>query len=341
MLVGFSSNLSSGHPPEMTPELEYDIARAAGANAQRVDVFWSQAEPSPPRGGVHTYSGAGPEHGYLDALDARYAAMLARGLKPLLILHSAPLWAQPRTLGAVPACARECWQFAAPAETAAGDWAAFAAFVAGRYPQAAFEIWNEPNLAIFFKPRPDPGRYLRLYTEAYAAIKAVRPDAEVVTGGLASPSATGPYAISGRDFLDALYAGGLRTAAPDFRLGMHIYPGGSYLGANSGYAGQWNYVADELEANGDSAREVWVTETGSSLPPGRQYDVTRRAYARMTTMDTVGSRPVNVRAILFHTVRDDRGFGFLSNRPYLAPKPVYCWMVNAAPPGAPRSLPAC
>jgi polysaccharide biosynthesis protein PslG len=337
--VGFSSNLSSGHPPELTPDQEYDIARAAGANAQRVEVFWSQAEPSPPRGGVHAYAGAGPEHGYIDALDARYAAMLARGLKPLLILHSAPFWAQPHTLGALPACARECWQFVEPADGAVADWAAFAAFVASRYPQAAFEIWNEPNLAIFYKPAPDPGRYLRLYREAYASIKAVRPDAEVVTGGLASPPTTNAEAISGRDFLGALYAGGIEESSPDFRLGMHTYPGGLDLGANSGYAGQWDYFADVLEANGDLGREVWVTETGSRLPPAQQHDVMRRAYARMTTMDTAGSRRLDVRAILFHTLKDDRGFGFLAEN--LAPKPAYCWMVNAAPPSAPRSLPAC
>jgi hypothetical protein len=338
-LVGFSSNLSSGYPPEMTPAGEYDIARAAGSNAQRIDAFWSLAEPRPPQDGVHAYSGTGPEHGYVDVLDARYAAMVERGLKPLLILHSAPPWAQPRRAGALPVCLTDCWQFVEPADGAIGDWAAFAAFAARRYPRAAFEIWNEPNLAIFYKPVPNAGRYARLFREAYAAIKAVRPDAEVITGGLASPRVTGAAAISGRDFLASLYAGGLQGTSPDFRLGVHIYPGGRDLGEGSGYAGQWDHVTDVLDANGDLGREVWVTEAGSSLPPAEQADVMRRAYARMTTMDTVGERRLNVRAILFHTLKDTRGFGFLW--PSLAPKPVYCWMVNAAPASAPRSMPAC
>jgi hypothetical protein len=73
-----------------------------------------------------------------------------------------------------------------------------------------WEIWNEPNIRTFWRPRPDPGDYALLLSRAYRAIKRVDPRATVVMGGM-----------SGVDlyFLDAVAA---RTNAFD-AIAVHPY----------------------------------------------------------------------------------------------------------------------
>src|SRR5205807_96579 len=54
-------------------------------------------------------------------------------------------------------------------------------------PVTTYEIWNEPDSSFFWKLRPDPGVYARLYERARAAITSVQPRARVIIGGLTRP----------------------------------------------------------------------------------------------------------------------------------------------------------
>jgi len=68
------------------------------------------------------------------------------------------------------------------------DYAAFAAAFAERYGDRVGHIivWNEPNLSFEWGYRPpDPEAYTELLCTAYAAIKAVRPQMQVLAAGLA------------------------------------------------------------------------------------------------------------------------------------------------------------
>jgi len=51
-----------------------------------------------------------------------------------------------------------------------------------------YELWNEPDMSVFWEPKPDPQHYGLLVKQAYAAIKAACPDARVSLGGMASYS---------------------------------------------------------------------------------------------------------------------------------------------------------
>jgi hypothetical protein len=96
---------------------------------------------------------------------------------------------------------------------------ALAARYAGRI--AAYEIWNEPNLAREWggKP-PDPAAYVALLKACYTAIKAADPQAIVISAGLA-PTITDDPAVSMPDalFFQGLYAAG--GAAYFDMLGVH------------------------------------------------------------------------------------------------------------------------
>ena len=59
-------------------------------------------------------------------------------------------------------------------------------------PVTTYEVWNEPNLATFWCPRPDPAAYARIYLAAHQAIHAADPEATVLLGGLAPVTASEP-----------------------------------------------------------------------------------------------------------------------------------------------------
>lgn len=53
-----------------------------------------------------------------------------------------------------------------------------------RLPITAWQIWNEPNVPVYWQPRPNAAAYVQMLRLASQKIKAVDPQAEVVTAGL-------------------------------------------------------------------------------------------------------------------------------------------------------------
>jgi len=53
-----------------------------------------------------------------------------------------------------------------------------------RHPITTWQIWNEPNLPVYWRPRLSPKGYAQMLCGAYRQIKAVDPSAEISTAGL-------------------------------------------------------------------------------------------------------------------------------------------------------------
>ena len=128
------------------------------------------------------------------------------------------------------------------------DFADFAGAVAKRYKGriAAYQIWNEPNLAREWGGRaPDPAGYTKLLKAAYNAIKKADPDAIVISAGMAPTTRFDHVAMPDTEFLRRMYAAG---AKPYFdALGAH---GAGYKSPPEADPGQ---VANDPNAynNGD------------------------------------------------------------------------------------------
>src|SRR5690606_1671389 len=45
-----------------------------------------------------------------------------------------------------------------------------------------YELWNEPNLSIFWRPAPNVHDYVQLVKAASSAIRAAHPDAVILAG---------------------------------------------------------------------------------------------------------------------------------------------------------------
>lgn len=94
-------------------------------------------------------------------------------------------------------------------------YAAFCAWMARANPGPQtrhFQIWNEPNLAGFWWPKPDVGNYAKALIAAHAAIKAADPQAQVVGVNMSCIDLP---------FLDALLAQGGGKAMDV--IGLHPY----------------------------------------------------------------------------------------------------------------------
>ena len=187
------------------------------------------------------------------------------GLKLLVRLGQPPAWAETDP--------------ARPVNLA--DLGEFCAQVAAQYKGriAAYEVWNEPNLAREWADRPpDPAGYVELLKACYLAIKRADPQAIVISAGLAPTDRDDEVAMPDRKFFQAMYDAG---ALPYFdMLGVHA-PGYSSpperspeeIAADPNWASSvwvFRHVEDIralMVANGDADKQIAVTEMGWTSDP--------------------------------------------------------------------------
>lgn len=174
--------------------------------------------------------------------------------KILLRVHGTPAWARPTDS-----------TFTNPATNLA-DFAAFMTQLASRYQGqvAAYEIWNEPNLYYEWGNRePDPAHYTDLLKTAYTAIKAVDPDALVISGGLSTTGNGSPTAYGDLAFIEGMYQAGAKGYFD--ALGSHPYP----FGHAPAEVDPWGLSLARVEQQrqvmvdyGDGDTPIWITEFG-------------------------------------------------------------------------------
>jgi polysaccharide biosynthesis protein PslG len=236
--------LDRGSTPRAA-DSEIAAAKSLHAAIVRVAVPWSVLEPL----------GAGRVSSQALAFTDRLVGdAAAAGIRVIMTVYSSPCWASsaPATL------LRKCdpgrvsnanaWPPSNP-----GDYAAFTAYLAGRYGNklAAIEIWNEPDQAnqLYFAGPQKPERYAAILRSAYPAIKAANGSVSVIAGSLVGSNGA---------FLQALYANGIKGYFDG--LAVHFY--------NLVLASVRSIHEVQL-AHGDS-KPLWLDEFGWSSCYPRQ-----------------------------------------------------------------------
>ena len=229
---------------------ELDSMRDAGVRWLRVGAEWSTVEEVE---GQQDWS----------QTDRVVDAALARGMRVLGVVLSSPGWAVD------PAHGDDQWALPADPEVFgrfAGD---AAAHYAGRI--AAWEIWNEPNIATFARPSPDVAAYAAMISAAARHIRSRVQGATIITAGLA-PAGDDEDSIAPTTFLEQLYRVGDRSAWD--AVGMHPY---TYPALpDSADTADWNafqrisLMRATMEEHGDAGKSVWLTEFGA--PTGGRSD---------------------------------------------------------------------
>ncbi len=220
-----------------------DLAQAAGVQVVRIDFNWDQLNPAPGRWNFDDY-------------DAMVRIVREHRLDILAIVDYTSWWASS-------AQDSNDWRVRLYSEPRSNyEFARYAYELARHFKNdvRAWEIWNEPNTAGFWKPRPNAAHYAQLLQEAYVALKYADPQAVVVFGGVSGNGVDGDDASGlASNFLAGAYAAGAKHS---FDV-MAIHP---YLLPNSGIAAlRAKITATQavLKQNGDAQVPLWLTEIGA------------------------------------------------------------------------------
>jgi hypothetical protein len=231
---------------ESTRNRQYELIKAEGFPAVRLDIEWPRIEP---RQGQFDWS-------YTDKI---VLGAVSHRLTVLGLLFGAPSWA----------LAPEGRSFihSPPADSKA--FGAFVKLAAERYRSVIrnWEIWNEPNIGDSFSPAANVPLYSAMLENAYSTIKFVDPGSVVITGGT-SPSIDTGDSLTPANFIRQLYQNG----AGNFfdAVAMHPYSSPDFLsddGPTYSSHRQIKEVSDVMTSNGQGYKRIWFTEFGASTAP--------------------------------------------------------------------------
>jgi len=159
------------------------------------------------------------------------------------------------------------------------DWANFCGILASRYKGriAAYQVWNEPNLAREWGNQPpNAAGYVGLLKACSDAIRAADPQAVIISAGL-SPTGTWTESVTPDDtFFQQMYDAGFQqyvdvagVNAPGYNFPPEISPEEAV--AQGGHRfGTFRRVEDMrriMVANGDAARQMAILEMGWTQDP--------------------------------------------------------------------------
>jgi hypothetical protein len=224
-----------------------------GVNWVRQPVNWSALEPSP---GMYDTGG----------LELLVNDLTARNVNVLLTVSNSPSWATATG------------DHGSPRDPA--DFARFMGFLATKFAGrvSAYEVWNEPNLALEWGPRVNAGQYVEMLKAAYPAIKKADPHALVVAAALGPTGVMDPtLGIDDVRYLEQLeaYQNGAFRYFSDVQ-GTHpygyrsppdeLYPDKPNTGEYSTHASFYFRRIEQQRLAmirwGDGARPMWITEFG-------------------------------------------------------------------------------
>jgi polysaccharide biosynthesis protein PslG len=227
--------------------------RSIGVGLLRQVLDWSHVETSPGHYDFTVYDGY-----------VREAA--AKGLAILPVLHNPPPFHRRNTGRA--ACPP-------PRLTHMADYARAAVRRYGpggslwrEHPSApslpvrSWQIWNEPNLGIYWCDRPNPREYASMLRVVGRAIKSEDPGAEIVTAGL--PDSKLKSAMPLDTFLKRLY----RWRGKRYFDTLAI---NGYATNNAQLSELLHRVRRSMNRRGDRRARIWITEIGwgDGGPPHR------------------------------------------------------------------------
>ncbi|WP_298816335.1 glycosyl hydrolase [Chloroflexus sp.] len=306
LAIGINSHLATRYPDAATMPVPAAIVADLGVQWVREDLHWHRIQPHP-----DTWDWV--------FTDAALYALRRQRLQILGVLGPAVGWAT-----ADPNDRDDLISFAPPDETA---FVAYVSAVVQRYKHLVkhWQIWNEPDQALFWRPTPDPERYTRLLIKTARAIRAIDPTATIVLGGI-NPFDTG--------FLRAIAAFGGWHA---FDV-IAIHP---YVDPLSPEEGNLIAAADGVRAIAAhyGPKPIWATEIGWASGPGdrdalglttaaQQADYLARAYRALWQG--------GVSHVFWYTLKDDphNPYGLFAygrgRADFSIPKPIAAAMRNLA-----------
>ena len=234
----------------------------------RVNLAWGSVQSSP---------GASYDWSHYDPVIAGAAR---NGIRVLATVYSSPTWAEPSP--EYPPLGRRMAQFQDFVRAAVGRYGTGGTFWREHpqmpsLPVTDWQVWNEPNSPLFWKPAPDPAGYVALLRGFGSAARDADPAARIMLGGL-FPTPRG--GIDMTDFVSALYRDGARGLFDS--VALHPYAATPNDALSS--VEQMRAALDRL---GDPEARLWITEvgwasagqpSGLTVGPERQADYLTQTF---------------------------------------------------------------
>lgn len=274
---GLNTHLATRYPDLQSMSVPAELVRQSGAGWAREDIHWYRIQPT-------------PETWDWSFTDQAIRELVKRKINIVGVLGHPPGWATPYA-GDDP----EAISFYAPDPQ---RFAAFARAVVARYGRYVhhWEIWNEPDNDLFWKPTPDPQAYAQLLERTAAAIHRIDPGAQVLIGG------TNPFDTH---FLRSVAEAG---AWDSFDI-IAIHP---YVVPTTPEAGNIVAAADGVRtlAAQFGPKPIWVTEVGWPSGPGDHDPIgvlDEQAQANNLVRAILLLWRAGVERIFWYTLKDDPG----------------------------------
>jgi len=259
----------------------------------RVNLAWGSVQSSP---------GAPYDWSHYDPVIAGAAR---NGIRVLATVYSSPIWAEPSP--EYPPLGNRLAQFEDFVRAAVGRYGTGGTFwqehpSGPKLPVTDWQVWNEPNSPLFWKPKPDPAGYLKLLRGFDSAAHEADPQARIVLGGL-FPTPRGGIAIG--DFMAALYR---RNAAGLFDAAA-IHP---YAANPENALASTQELRDTMNSSGDDDAGIWISEVGwasGGEPSGLTVSPARQADYLTQTFDLAADdrERLGLRGVIWYSLNDTPG----------------------------------
>ncbi|GAC1545395.1 MAG: flagellar filament outer layer protein FlaA [Herpetosiphon sp.] len=234
-VFGLNSHVASRYPRFETLDQPANVLKQLGGGWVREDVQWHRVQPSPGKWDWSWY-------------DRVFALHQRNGLHTIGVIGPAVGWATNE-----PGIAPSAVSFYGPDPD---KYAAFAQAVAARYKGQvdAWEIWNEPEHPIHWRPAPNPAAYAQLLTKASAAIRSVDNHAVILSGGIT------PFDPS---WLTALGTSGAWNSFDAISVHPYVDP----FSPEDAQIGAAGITAVQTLVAHFGAKPIWATEFGWGTGP--------------------------------------------------------------------------
>jgi hypothetical protein len=249
LALALPSDAGAGVPREFfgvvpqAPPTAADFNRMTGIiGTLRVPVEWFRIEPRP-----HVYD--------LSGLDAIVGEAADAGIHVLPFVYGTPRWLakDPARPPLATDRARRAW--VELLHRLVRRYEPGGLFWEGRNPAlpiVRWQVWNEPNYLLFWRPRPQPRAYARLLKRSAHAIHAIDPDATIVAAGVAPVEA----GITPWAFLRRLYE------VPGVKRSFDVVALHPYAPYVRWVKTEIRFVREVMIEAGDGATPLRLTELG-------------------------------------------------------------------------------
>lgn len=266
----------------------------AGAGTLRINLAWGSVQSGP---------GAPYDWSHYDPV-VRAAA--ASGIHVLATVYSTPDWAAS-TAEVPPLTDSDLHGFDDFVQAAVQRYGADGSFWRDHQdtpelPIEDWQLWNEPNSPLFWKPKPDPAGYLRLLRSFSPTVRGADPGARILLGGLFPTPRNG---LSLEDFLGGLYRGGGRGLFD----AVALHP---YARTPRDAIDRVAQARAVMRRFGDSGKPIWITEVGwasAGTPPGLVVGPQGQAsyLRRMFELAAADRRRLGIAGVVWYSLNDTPG----------------------------------